>query len=477
MNEEDQLESDSGTPRAPYSLRSSRSSTPVEGEECLSQSGPAFVSKAAKTARKSTPKKHKQKGKRKSDSRSEEGRSLDRVEEEMATNTTDPVDNPGDDEHGGDQTLAGIIATAAAVTAAGKGPETSKKGGTRNAATNGKGPNADKSGEVPERLPTTSGGTTGGPSGGTGGTGGNGGGGGNSDDEDDEPTPAPGPGADIKVLMEWACRMCRGGRVRLNDSDSARIMREFGKFQLSQADREAFISNVAYQGFDPIKTLHRALIIKETRGKSIDVFMRDIYHMCLIFLTRGTNLASMTKKMSVEGSRLVEGLIQDYNLKKGQAPQEDLTLSRVALTFYSATILAAHHSAQHLPIKPSYMSLISPGYPPALMTQAVAAAIPIDKSYSMSLIHAHCLYLIEFAKLINPRMKMQGDTVVLESCLPALRAALSKRNPESLADHLWLLEQVGLVHRPAPDQPEVVTDAVITAAQAFRSRHGAVYII
>ncbi|KAH8027339.1 hypothetical protein HPB51_004691 [Rhipicephalus microplus] len=360
-----------------------------------------------------------------------------------------------------------VTDAAAKATGAGKTPPATMKKGTGAGAEKGATSKKTGDGQGP-KGPSTSGG-------GTGGTGGDDGAGGGRRDGDGR-TPAdkaPKQGVVVKELVSWASRMCRDGIVRLNDSESSRIMREFGKFQLSQADREAAISKVAYQGFDPIKTLHQTFILKETRGKTDDVFMKDIYHMCLIFLTRGTNLANMTKRMSTEGVAMVEGLIQDYNLKKGQAPPNELTLSRVALTYYSTTVIAAHTSAQHLPIKPSYMATISPGYPPALMTQAIAAAIPIDKSYSMTLIHAHCLYLIEFAKLINPRMKMQGDTVVLESCLPALR----KRNPESLADHLWLLEEVGLIHRPVPDQPEVVTDAVVVAAQTFRGRHGSVYII
>ncbi|KAH8027415.1 hypothetical protein HPB51_005253 [Rhipicephalus microplus] len=199
--------------------------------------------------------------------------------------------------------------------------------------------------------------------------------------------------------------------------------------------------------------------------------------MCTIFLTRGTNLVNMPKKMSADGAELLEKLIQNYNLKKGQAPPEDLTLSRIALAFYQVTVLTAHKSGPHLPIKPSYMATISADYPAALMTQAVAAAIPIDKSYSMALIHAHCLYLVELAKLINHRMKNQGDALVLESCLPALHAALNKRHPEALEDNLWLLLEVGLLVKRSDAEPEVVSKAVLRAAQAFRSRHRNVYIM
>ncbi|KAL3221010.1 hypothetical protein MRX96_029714 [Rhipicephalus microplus] len=101
--------------------------------------------------------------------------------------------------------------------------------------------------------------------------------------------------------------------------------------------------------------------------------------MCLIFLTRGTNQARIPRKMRLEGAAAINELTQNYNLKKEQVPPEDLTLSRVALTLYQVTIYTVYNSAAHLPITPEFISTITLNYPAALMTQAVAAAIPTDK--------------------------------------------------------------------------------------------------
>ncbi|KAL3221009.1 hypothetical protein MRX96_029713 [Rhipicephalus microplus] len=72
----------------------------------------------------------------------------------------------------------------------------------------------------------------------------------------------------------------------------------------------------------------------------------------------------------------------------------------------------------------------------------------------MTLIHAHCLYLIEFAKLIKPKMKNQGQAVILESCMPDLKAALNKRNPDMLFLKIRLLIKVGVLVHGAQNEQE-----------------------
>lgn len=88
------------------------------------------------------------------------------------------------------------------------------------------------------------------------------------------------------------------------------------------------------------------------------------------------------------------------------------------------------------------------------MTQTFATAIPITKSCTVNLVYTHCLYLVEFIKIINPKMRHQGESVILESCLLALKAALSKRDSESHDRNVALLIDVGALWRSEPFGPE-----------------------
>ncbi|KAH8040965.1 hypothetical protein HPB51_013247 [Rhipicephalus microplus] len=95
-----------------------------------------------------------------------------------------------------------------------------------------------------------------------------------------------------------------------------------------------------------------------------------------------------------------------------------------------------------------------PRLPPGLMTQTFATAIPINKSCTVNLVYTHCLYLVEFIKIITPKMRHQGESVILESCLLALKAALSKRDSESHDRNVALLIDVGALWRSEPFGPE-----------------------
>ncbi|KAL3197123.1 hypothetical protein MRX96_045009 [Rhipicephalus microplus] len=79
--------------------------------------------------------------------------------------------------------------------------------------------------------------------------------------------PEPPKDCPVNVLMDWASKMCVGGLVRLNDKQAYRVIGHFGRFELTQVDREAPISKFAYQGFDPIKTLHRVFLQKDFKKR------------------------------------------------------------------------------------------------------------------------------------------------------------------------------------------------------------------
>lgn len=254
------------------------------------------------------------------------------------------------------------------------------------------------------------------------------------------------------------------------------IISHVDRFELAQADIDTLAAKFKYQGTDPIKTTARVLEQKVAKKRTNKKFLKNMATISLLFLTQGTNLFSMPKK-SQDGSNIVYELIQNYSLKNGQVSPEELTLSCISLTFYAITVSTNKRVAKYLPVKPSFMATIRPAYPPGLMTQALAAAIPVDKPYTMTLVHPHCLHLIEFARVINPKMKYQSEAVILESCLPALRAALNKRDAGAHQRNVNFLVQVDVLTKPTKDQQEAPTEATSRAATVFRNRHGNVFII
>lgn len=274
-----------------------------------------------------------------------------------------------------------------------------------------------------------------------------------------------------------ASSMVGGGVCTLFERHVRTFTGRVDGFELAQEDAEALAVKFDYLDFDPVRIVRKVFEQKVVKNRSTEEFLMDMVTMSCFFLTRGTNLTKMLRTMRPDGVNLVKELIQNYNLKKGQVPPEELTLRRVSLTFYSLTVRSAKWFAEHLPVKPSFMATISPGYPPGLMTQAVVAAIPIDKSYTLTLVHAYCLYLIEFVRVINPKLKNWGEGDILHSCLPALRAALHKRYPSTDDSNVDLLILVDVLTRPSQDEQEAPTEAVSRAAAVFRNRHGNVYII
>ncbi|KAL1485605.1 hypothetical protein MTO96_031822 [Rhipicephalus appendiculatus] len=102
------------------------------------------------------------------------------------------------------------------------------------------------------------------------------------------------------------------------------------------------------------------------------------------------------------------------------------------------------------------------------MTQAFAAAIPKSKSYENQLVYTHGLFLVEFSKVINPKMKEKGEMAVVESFRPALKAALDKRDGAVAADNVTLLINLRVLQRgPQQGAMEEPTQPVKDTATAF----------
>nr|QPD01633.1 nucleoprotein [Kharabali tick phlebovirus] len=301
---------------------------------------------------------------------------------------------------------------------------------------------------------------------------GGGGGGQNNEGNDEQPLPEPGPEATDEEVLAWAASL---GVANIRSLTAAQLMRMVDAMCDLDFSEDYFVelaTLVQYQGFNPAITARTIWLAKKERGVSNDQFKNDISLICVVFLTRGTNIVSMTNRMSDEGKARVNGLVQTYSLKKGQVNADELTLSRVALTFYPITVQAARVVSDMLPVTPAEMHAISPGYPAAMMTQAFTSAIPVGKTYELDLAQAHCLFLIEFSKVINPAQREKGDAMVLDSFLTAFKAAYSSRRPERNARHIRLLQRVGVLTTPAAGIAEAPMQAVMDAAASFRAKFG-----
>lgn len=305
------------------------------------------------------------------------------------------------------------------------------------------------------------------------------GGGGNPNPADGEAIvlPAEPPaGSAPDVVMAWANDMCVAGVCRMTPEQLMRVIRILNETRVSRDDVITQAKIMQYQGFDPIRTAAKMLEVKQQKNITADEFRADIVTLCVLFLTRGTNIPSMVKKMGDEGKARALALEQRYAVKKGQRPPEDITLPRVALTFYKVTVLAAHHLGDMLPLSRSHMQAISAGYPPGMMTQAFAAAIPPGMPYELTLFHAHGLFLFHFAKVINPEIRNKGDVAIKDSFLPAYRAAMAKRDVERAQQNVALLVTVGALEEDAATRVVDVTAPVAAAALAFSRMFGQVSI-
>lgn len=300
--------------------------------------------------------------------------------------------------------------------------------------------------------------------------GGNRGGGGGSGRR--QPLPEPGDDATDEEVLEWGASLAEENIRQLTSNQLMRLVDAFNNGEFAEEDFVALARLVQYQGFNPAITAKALWLIKRARGISNDDFKSDITLGCVLFLTRGTNLVNMVKRMSDEGQQKVNDFVQKYSLKKGQVNADELTLSRIALTFYQVTVQAARAVSDMLPITPAEMHRISAGYPAAMMTQAFTSAIPVGKTYENDLAQAHCLYLIEFAKVINPAQREKGDALVLDGFITAFKAAYGARRPERNPQHIALLQDMGILTTPAAGGQEAPVDAVDAAAVIFRAKFG-----
>nr|QSR83612.1 nucleoprotein [Iftin tick virus] len=287
-----------------------------------------------------------------------------------------------------------------------------------------------------------------------------------------QPLPEPGDDATDEEVLEWGASLAEENIRQLTSNQLMRLVDAFNNGDFMEEDFVALAELVQYQGFNPALTAKALWLVKKAKEVSNEKFRDDITLGCVLFLTRGTNLVNMVKRMSEEGQKLVNNFVQQYAIKKGQVNADELTLSRIALTFYPVTIQAARAVSDMLPFTLAEMRNLCPGYPAAMMTQAFTSAIPVGKAYENDLAQAHCLFLIEFAKVINPAQREKGDALVLDGFISAFKAALKARRPERNPNHVRLLQDMGVLTTPRPEEQEGPVEAVVAAATVFRTKFG-----
>lgn len=284
------------------------------------------------------------------------------------------------------------------------------------------------------------------------------------------PGPEPAAEAGIDAVLGWATRMCQNN-MPMTPDQLTKIIHLVNDIEVHEDDVRRMALQVQYQGFDPLRTAAAMMAAKAEKGLTTAQFMNDVVLICVIFLTRGTNIPSMVKRMSDDGKARVLEVEQRYAIKKGQRPPDEITVARVALTFHRVTIIAANCLGEMLPFPLSQMRAEVPEYPAAMMTQAFAAAIPKGKPYEAELLMAHCLFLYHFSKVINPDLRNKGDAAVKESFMPAVKAAVSKRDASRTMDNVALLIAMDVLVAPQGQQA-APAPAVRAAADKFRQLFG-----
>lgn len=236
---------------------------------------------------------------------------------------------------------------------------------------------------------------------------------------------------------------------------------------------EAYVVGVAqaveYQGFDPAMVAKRVLELAHQDRKGGEDVVQDIITMIGLYLTRGTNLAKMEKRISPEGLAILRRVSDRYNLKKGAVGPRELTLSRVALTYASITVRCAIQLKDRLAVPHDEMEEVSAGYPAAMMTQAFAGLIPTGHGDEEALKHAHCLFLVRFSEVVNPQLRGKPGPELKRSFTAALKASLEKRESRDNDRKIIFLKEVGVLSADG-----AATEAVRQAAAKFTTTYGPV---
>ncbi|AII01800.1 N protein [American dog tick virus] len=276
------------------------------------------------------------------------------------------------------------------------------------------------------------------------------------------------PEGTIIELLGWALeRVTPEHKCLLTNAQLKRLLQAAVPYRTDEAYVLGVAQAVEYQGFDPAMVAKRVLELAHQDRKEAEDVILDIITMVGLYLTRGTNLTKMEKRISPEGLAILRRVSQRYNLKKGAVGPNELTLSRVALTYASITVRCAVQLKDRLAVPHDEMLDLSPGYPPALMTQAFASLIPKGHVEEEVLKHAHCLFLVKFSEVVNPQLRGKPGAELKRSFTAALKASLEKRESRDNLRKIAFLKEMGVL-----SQEDTAVEAVRHAAAKFTNTYG-----
>ncbi|AKF42392.1 N protein [Campana virus] len=220
----------------------------------------------------------------------------------------------------------------------------------------------------------------------------------------------------------------------------------------------AWVSEFAYQGFDARQVIN---LVKQRGG---DDWKEDVKKMIVLSLTRGNKPSRMVTKMSESGQKIVNDLISKYKLKSGNPGRNDLTLSRVAAAFAGWTCQAAEVVQDYLPVTGRAMDALSDKFPRAIMHPSFAGLIDptLPENVVEDIVHAHCLFMIQFSKTINPSLRSSSKSEVVSSFDRPMQAAINSPFLTA-ANRRDMLMSLGLISSNL--KPSA---AVTAAAKAYR---------
>ncbi|XP_037275739.2 uncharacterized protein LOC119168436 [Rhipicephalus microplus] len=185
--------------------------------------------------------------------------------------------------------------------------------------------------------------------------------------------------------------------------------------------------------------------------------------MVNLFVACGSNVSKMEERLDTQEFAMFKRLEKRYNLLEKATAGNVLTLSRVATTFYYATVYATVQLRDRLPVSLEEMCLKSPDYPVAMMSEAFLFLIPRGFDGEKDYVHAHYLFLGELTRMTNQELRNALPSAVLDAFKDAAKAALRARDSRDYTRKEKLLKTLGLTTTEG-----VPSFAVLAAARVYR---------
>nr|BBK20266.1 nucleocapsid protein [Kabuto mountain virus] len=241
--------------------------------------------------------------------------------------------------------------------------------------------------------------------------------------------------------------------------DYAKMVQELSEDPYTEEDIVGFAEYYAYQGFKHVEVV-KALVEKFPNDK--DGMMKAVRALITVHLTRGNKISSILKKISSEGGKSLKELTTKIGIKDKAVGPQDLTLSRIAITFAGLTCSLIEILKDHIGIGRPHLTAT---YPYAMMHSAFASMIDptLQDEVVSQLVSAFKLYLYRFTRMINPSKTGEDFRRLWDSNLRILQAAT--QNSFHSAD----TKRAYLVKWGVLDKNFLSTPAVKEAAKAFEA--------